>query len=200
MTGITPSGGGAKKFANRAEVVAAAWKLIENHAKVTRAIQIKKTKGSSKSTSSSPESRATDDADTQISQVQIDKLQNILRNQRNIFELASKPLNWIGGGNKTTTLEATFTSDVDNTFGHMSALDSTLLNDTVEPTSAAADPIDEPSTTKRKFFKSSHASESKHQYTVLKGMHASVKRGSGVMLLSPPPQNKRPRHNASECE
>lgn len=115
--------------------------------------------------------------DDKITREQIDRIQKILKNQRNSYELSSKPLNWNGEKSDASTADTSH-EDVEN------EATPSVEND--------ATPV-----VAKKFFKSKPSGDAK-TYSVVNGLRATVKRGASIKLLSP--KRKKQRNKQDDCK
>lgn len=141
-----------------------------------------------------------------ITREQIDKLQKIIRDQPNtLSKLSSKPLSWTGSLSKFNSSSASIEAgndDVNDTFGHVSLLNNSELNASTASSSCPdqnEEEEQEQHETKRKFFKSRRPSTS-NNYTVMKGIKATVKRGAEGVTLLMAPESKKAKRDHSDCE
>lgn len=119
----------------------------------------------------------------QITREQIERLQKVLKQQRNPFEISSKPLNWTG----SKIVDKTATSN-DNTLSETP--DNVIEEKEVTLTNEES--------TKRKFFKSK-TSATTSTYRVTKDICATVKRGSSMKLMSPKRKKQRKVQATDDC-
>ena len=118
--------------------------------------------------------KKTDSNSNVVTKEQIERFRAILKNRTNQIE--ARPLNW----------NIHNRSHDDST----DELNTSTETEDASPTAAAKQPIEENlNLKKRKFFKSN---SSNNKYEVMKGICATVKRGTGVMLLSPKRKKQKP--------
>lgn len=166
------------KSMTKTQIIEAAIDLIQNRSKAPA--KIKQTESISSGTSKV-------DKDTQITSDQIERLQKILKNQRNLLDLSSKPLNWTG------TKPQTSYDSTDFPFKNTNASKADF-EDSNQTQSKNHEVSQEELSKPRKFFKSK-TSANANKYTIMKGVCATVKRGAGVSLLSP----KRKKQKQCDC-
>lgn len=156
------------KSMSKTQIIEAAIDLIQNRSKPTEISQSKPDLDS--------------DKNTQITSDQIERLQKILKNRKNIYEISSKPLNWCGSSSRSIISENK-NVQAGNENKHPTENRQEVVIEESEP----AKP--------RKFFKSKTVANA-NKYTVMKGLCATVKRGAGVTLLSP----KQKKQKYSDCK
>lgn len=144
-----------------------------------------------------------------ITKEQIEKLHKILHDQPSsgaLSTLSSKPLNWTGS---RTTLNSSGSSTAANNDGNDTTFGQTSMMNTSGVSSASSCPDDGDAVPEveverqpephRKFFKSRTPSTT-NNYTVMKGIKATVKRGSGGVTLLMAPKIKKAKREHSDCE
>lgn len=157
------------KSLTKKQIMEAAMNLVDNYSK-------KQTKSDISTTLKNKDN-------TQITREQIERLQEVLKKQRNPFEISSRPLNWTG----SKPVDNSATSN-DNSF--MVTPDNDIEEEEVTLTSEES--------SKRKFFKSK-TSATTSTYRVTKDICATLKRGSSMKLLSPKRRKQRKVQAADDC-
>lgn len=157
------------KSLTKEQIIEAAMNLVDNFSK-------KQTKPNSSTALQSKDN-------TQITREQIERLQKVLKQQRNPFEISSRPLNWTG------------TKPVDNTATSSGNTFIENANNSVEQEEV---PLTIEESTKRKFFKSRNSATTS-TYRVTKDICATVKRGSSMKLLSPKRKKQRKVQATDDC-
>lgn len=171
------------KTMSKSKILEAAINLIEN--------KIKKSTTSPSSSSSSPSPASSNE----ITRAQIERLQAILKQRRDPFELSSRPLNWTGS--KSTAASTATTSHNDSMFNE-SLLTDTSVGEKDEPQPDDDDEqIAEEVTKKRKFFKSK-TSTTQSVYRISNTMSATLKRGATLKIVSP--KRKKQRVTTNDCK
>lgn len=167
------------KTMSKSKILEAAINLIEN-----------KIKKSTTSSSSSPSPTTSNE----ITRAQIERLQAILKQRRDPFELSSRPLNWTGS--KSTAASTVTTSHNDSMFSE-SLLTDTSVGERDEPQPDDDEQIAEEVTKKRKFFKSK-TSSTQSVYRISNTMSATLKRGATLKIVSP--KRKKQRVTTNDCK
>lgn len=155
------------KSLTKEQIIAAAVNLVDSYSK-------KQIKPNNSTTLKSKDN-------TQITREQIERLQKVLKQQRNPFEISSRPLNWTG----SKSVESTATSN-----------ENTLIETPDTSIEEQAVTIEE--STKRKFFKSK-TSATTSTYRVTKDISATLKRGCSMKLVSTKRKKQRKVQAADDC-
>lgn len=157
------------KSLTKEQIIEAAMNLVDNYAK-------KQTKPNISTTIKSKDN-------TQITREQIERLQKVLKKQRNPFEISSRPLNWTGTKQVDNTATSNDNTSIETPDTSIEEEEVTLANE---------------ESTKRKFFKSK-TSATTSTYRVTKDICATLKRGSSMKLLSPKRKKHRKVQVTDDC-